>query len=123
MSQMTVDTDVVGLIDDIETMDDADAVRAVLDDEVAREDVRKDVVAACNIRLDTLAEQAAKRAHPGDPEYDREFRAAKRVAKAFDLDQVSSRLAQERARDPPRAYVVDALEERREDLLSQEVID
>ena len=117
--------DAHALVSDVQTMDDSEDVQAVLDDEVAREDTRTDVVAACNIRLDELEEDEPEPAREipeveydsrDDPEYQEAYHDALSIAKAFGLQQCGERLEQERARDAPRPHVIDALETRQESL-------
>lgn len=124
----TLSEDAQALVSDVQSMDDPADVQAALDGEVARDGARKEVVAACNVRLDELADEEPEPAREipqveydsrEDPEYETAFNDALSIAKAFGLQQVGERLEQERGRDAPRPHVIDALETRQDALRAE----
>jgi len=97
----------------IRQLETVDEVRAVLDHETEVEP-RKDVVAACNRRIDTLRENDRDKSEIryGAPSLDE----AREIAALFGPREVCDQLRRERARDEPRETVLQACEERLEEV-------
>jgi len=97
----------------IRQLETVDEVRAVLEHETAAEP-RKDVVAACNRRIDTLRgnDRDGSEIRNGAPSLDE----AREIAELFGPREVCDHLRIERARDEPRETVIQACEERLEEV-------
>jgi hypothetical protein len=111
------------LVSDIRAMDDPEAVQQALEAEVGRDENGRRGRLQQPTRRDADDEPEPGREVPDveydsrdDPEYERAFNDAARIAEAFGLQQCGERLAQERARENPRPHVIDALEQRQRDL-------
>lgn len=124
----TLSEDAQALVSEVQSMDDPADVQAALEAEVGRDDTRKPVVGACNVRMDELEAEEPEPAREipsveydsrEDPEYQQQYREALSIAGAFGLTQLGERLAEERERDAPRPHVIDALETRQEALQAE----
>lgn len=121
----TLSEDAQALVSEVQSMDDPADVQAALEAEVGRDDTRKPVVGACNVRMDELEAEKPEPAREipsveydsrEDPAYQEQYQDALSIAQAFGLAQTGERLEQERGRETPRPHVIDALETRQEAL-------